>query len=443
MSYLWGTSTFAEPEFLGQVQVDQLGACWQWETGAVKAWVRRPELELKESQSAVIYAVGRSQGSFPADRQQDLFGNHLFTAFSHSFLSVESSSDPSVVYGRIAHVADEAEWGAYLSTVVPSSGGSYDVDFRVRVLEAYDPRIRPNRVHGWNALYGAMRGRAAYKRSKGRYQIGLPVSAGVDPKFYGWTGAEELSVQLLRRFLGVEPSSSNDLAVWFSRRRCELFSMPRNEGAIFVPQYTDRRCWNTAAGAWENIPSGVVWESANGPSANNPALIWTQFAESTVGVGDPSVLRGVRFFRYQVQAVMAYHLVAQGSSNLHAFYVKPMGATHQALDLSLSDAEWGLWSVARYRGDSDSARYISVPFENRVLTPGGGSGGWRFALHDAVPSGPRNSNGWGADSDRIPRTLNFYVKNNITGVRSPVFPGGIEIVRRHNNTPMAFYERRG
>jgi len=71
--------------------------------------------------------------------------------------------------------------------------------------------------------------------------------------------------------------------------------------------------------------------------------------------------------------------------------------------------------------------------------------GWRWSIHAAVPQVCRGAGNihWSLSTDRIPREIKYYIRNNVTGVVSPYFPGSVEIARRRYNMAMAFLERRG
>ena len=440
MSYGWGLAAMPAATFDGQVQVDHLRAVWQW-SSASGAWLRRSEFEFNELNAAVIFATGIPITQNPLNRYQSLFGLHWDVAFNKCFVVVEKLDNPTVVYGRIAHVS-LAQLMTWLPTVVPVSGGNYSANFCLRVLHVVDATVRPHRVYGWSGIYGAMRGRKAYRRLQGRWNLGLPDSAGIDPKFYGWVGgAPRIATNLVQYFLGATPATNDDDAVWFPRGKQDLYRMPKNGGAKVKPTEVGRQCWNSVLSAWQAITPGTTWLTADGTSGTNPALIWLSSNIVGLHIGDISAaMKGCRFTKNAIEGVVAYHLTCATDANLHAFYVKPLGLTKMAVGWNLDGAIWELIALARYRGDAANARYKSVTFENRQLT-----NGWRWRLHNAVPASARRSGAemWSPDTDRIPTVLHFYARHRTTGVSSPLFPGCVEIVRRRNNMTMAFQECRG
>lgn len=439
MSYEWGTVVLPAALFDEQVQVDSLNQIYQWNATS-SVWVRCPELQLQEVRSASIYANGMSTVVSPFVHRQKMLSNNWDVAFDRTFVSVENVEDPSVVYGRIAHV-DMTELLAWLPTVVPTGGGTYGANFRIRVLQVVDPRRKPDRVFGWNAMYGSMRGRKAYRDGKGRQDLGLPESCGYDPKFataYPTSSAPE--IQLVSLFCGQTPPVAEPYAIWFPRSRTDLTVMPVNNSARLMPVYTDRKCWNTVSQTWNNITSDQ-WDTADG-AVPNPACFAVGDDFTNMEVGKlKTYMCGTDFIKFRRVAVVVYHLVDAADHTNHAFYVKPLGISSMAADIQVPLLPWELMAVSMYDGDGGNARFVKVKnVQNRLPNDG-----WRWSIHEAVPHFCRRSgaNNWKLSTDRIPQEIKYYIRNSTTGVASPYFPGSVEIARRRYNMAMGFLEKRG
>jgi hypothetical protein len=442
MSYTWGTAAFPAATFDGQVQVDHLNEIYQWNAGA-GVWVKCPEYRLEELRSASVYAYGVAVGQDPFRKQRSMLENHWDVAFNRALVSVESVDDPNVVYGRIAHVSF-AELQAWIPTVVPTSGGTYDVHYRIRVIQVTDARRKPDRVFGWNGMYGSMRGRDAMRSTKGRNDLSLPDSCGYDPKFrtaFPTTAAPE--VLLVQLFCGQTPATEQPRAIWFPRRRNNLTVMPKNNSATLRPSYMNRYCWNDTTQLWEAITSDV-WMTEDTINCVNPACIAVGNDFTNAEVGElKTYMRGggTNLITYRRTAVVVYHLRDGGDAHKHAFYVKPLGINTMAADIQVPLVPWELMAVNLFDGDGGNARFVKVPnVQNRQPNDG-----WRWSIQDTLDprvraSGAKN---WNISTDRIPQEIKYYLRNNVTGVVSPYFPGSVEIARRRYNMAMGFLERRG
>lgn len=442
MSYEWSMATLPAATFDGQIQIDQLNQVYRWDATS-SVWVRCPELYLEELRSASVYAIGVSTTMSPLYRKQSLLRNNWDVAFDKAFVSVEDLADPTIVYGRIAHV-DLSGLTAWLQTVVPVGGGAYQTNFRIRVLQVVDPRRKPDRVYGWNAMYGAMRGRNAYRNQKGRNQLSLSNRCGIDPKsFAHFPTSPAPEIQLVQLFCGQTPLAGETNAIWFPVGKQDLTVMPDNNGAVLVPTYTDRMCWDTVAQAWQNIANGSQWRTADG-LVNNPACFAAGDGIVGMDVGELKYYMhggGTNFITQHRTIVVVYHLVDSSDPTKHAFYIKPMGITSMAADVQVSTGEWALMAVSRYEGDGCNMRFVKVQgVEDRLPNDG-----WRWSVHSTLPafSSRSGSRDWGLSTNKIPNTIHYYIRNNITGVVSPYFPGSVEIARRRYNMAMGFLERRG
>jgi len=437
MSYVWGTASFAAPTFDGQLQIDDLNTLWQWNATS-QVWTKRADLTVNETRSATLFARGKSIAINPMEFKQKLLRDHWDVAFTKSFVQVEEF-DGTVLYGRIAHVT-LAELLAWLPTVVPVSGGDFDIAFSLRVFEALDPSLKPDRVYGWNNLYGSMRGRNAYRWKRGRGVIGLPASAGIDPKFYSWQLITPLSQQMVNHFFGSLPGTAEDRAIWFPIGKRDLYRMRSNVGSTSIPTDPGRWCWNTATGGWQAAPPGTNWTTANGTTNPNPALLFLDNSAPFAQVDIISkAMKGCRFFANQVVGVVFYLMRCNESPNLYSFFCKPLGASQVAAEWSLNTVDWDLLAMTHHRGDASNSRFVGGFSVEQRLTS------WRWMLHTAMPSMLREGGAelWSPDTDRVPESVSFYARNKATGLRTPLFPGNYRVVRRQNNTTMAFNERRG
>lgn len=440
MSYEWGTASLAAPTFDGQLQIDDLNTLWQWNASS-SAWVRRSNLSIQESRSATLYPSGMSILRDPFDFRQARFGAEWDTAHSKAFVQVESNY--GVVYGRIAQVT-KAELLVWLLTVVPNTGGFYTENFMIRVFEVVDSLLQPNRVSGWNNLYGSMRGRGAYRSTRGRDELGMSRVSGINSNFYGWMPGASLSQRLLAHFMGIVAPTPEDRAVWFPRKNRDLYRMPMNVGApigsVTFSSSCRRYCWDTSTSTWQPVTT-ALWHTANGSSLPNPALVWANAKIPPTNVVNIDVMqkaRGAAFVDQGICGVVAYH-VQQG--NLHAFLVKPLGHTFAAADVNLEGVNWELISMIRFRGDASNCVFHNVPFEDRNFGPT--HGGWRWSIWNAIPDWRKIGTNVTVDADAIPETISYYARHKLTGLRSPLFPGCTTIVRRQNNAALSFQERRG
>lgn len=436
MSYEWGMTDLPTGDFDGQVMVDAYNVLWQWD-GTNQVWRRADELRLEELRSFTLYLAGYSPpGTGYWDRKRNSEKNTWDVAFDKAFISVEAVDDPSTVYGRIAHVS-RAEFETWFNTAFP-----WPDNVRVRVLQAVDPRRKPNRMTGWNNMYGALRGRHAYRKNKGRGDLGLPQSAGIDPKSamtFACTPAPE--IQLVQLFVGQTPATGETRAIWFPRRRENLTLLPKNNDARINPSYFDRFCWNDLTQTWGAITSDQ-WSTADA-NASNPACFWTDPNNGGAMLVDMinGPMKGADFITERRVVCVVYHLVDLADGHNHAFYVKPLGITSMAADVQVSPSDWSLIAASRYVGDGSTMRFAAVSVQDR--TP---NDGWRWWLHDCVPpfaNGRSGRNNWTLSTQTVPNEMHFYIRNNTTGVVSPYFPGSVEIARRRYNMAMGFLEKRG
>lgn len=439
MSYAWGSSAFPAATFDGQVQIDNLGQLYQWSV-ASGVWIRCPELCLEELRSWSMYAYGMDINQDPFLRKRCLARDTWDVAFDKAFIVCEDIENPNVVYGRIAHVS-MAELLAWLPTVVPH-GASYDAHFRLRVLQPVDPRRRPDHVYGWNNMYGAFRGRAAYRSNKGRNDIGLPQSAGMDGKSAStFVTSPAPEIQLVQLFCGQTPATPETRAIWFPRSRQNLTQLPLNNGARVRPSYFDRMCWNTVSQTWNPITS-EEWMTSDANMVNPACFVVGNDFHGMEVEALKNYTQGVRFITAHRTVCVVYHIHDLADATNHAFYVKPLGITSMAADIQVSHGDWDLMAVSIFEGDGGNARWVKVPnVQDRRPRAG-----WRWWIHDTLPRSSNNRSGqqhWSLGTQAIPREVKFYIRNNVTGVASPYFPGSVEVARRRYNMAIGFLEKRG
>ena len=436
--YSWGTNTKPAVPFMGQIYVDAKFDLWQW---GGDTWLLRNLWSFRQVDAQTIHAAGLPvtspflrSSAMRLEAQWDI-------AYGLAFVEVEVRTTGAVHRRALMTRANLTTW---LATVVPNDGSSYTSSFLLRIYEVFDPYMKLDRANTWNVLYSSMRGRGCYRKGLRRSRFGLPSRGGLPPMFKSsWPGAADLPRELVNFFFGVMPPAlaDADMSIIYTGRGIDLYSQPTNNGMQTSIPIAGYKCWNTSLGGWDDAPLGT-WRTSGG-LPNSPAVVWTELGSLNLQVGVPSqVLRGLYQLKNAVWAVVVY-LVRHTSLDKYAFYIKPLGVTHMAFDTELDPASWELVCENVYRGDANHIRHRVVSVDDRRDV----ENGWRFNISTAVDPSVASGTVGGAlrslDSSMAPKNLQFYVRNRTSGLRSELASTTIEIVKRTNNAPIRFSERRG
>lgn len=436
--YVWGSNTKPAAPFTGQIYVDAKFDLWQWDSST---WLLRKIWSFQQVDAQTIHAVGLPITHPFLRRSAMRLENQWDTAYRLAFVEVEIRTTGNVRRQALMSLANLTTW---LATVVPNDGSSYTSSFLLRIYEVFDPYMKLGRSNTWNVLYSSMRGRGCYRKGLRRSRFGLPSRGGLPPMFqWSWPGADDLPRNLVNYFFGVMPPALGDadMSIIYTGRGVDLYSQPSNNHMTTTIPIEGYKCWNTTLGGWDDAPLGN-WK-ATGGAPLSPAIVWTEYGSLNLQVGTPSsVLRGLYQLKNAVWAVVVY-LVQHTSLDKYAFYVKPLGVTHMAFDTELDPATWELVCENVYRGDANPIRHRVVTVDDRRDT----ENGWRFniisAVDPSVTSGTVAGIQRSLDSSMAPKNLQFYVRNRTSGLRSELASTTIEIVKRTNNAPIRFSERRG
>jgi hypothetical protein len=442
--YDWGQTGLPIAQFDGQVYVDGIGQIFRWDAAA-QIWLHSPELQLTEARSEVLIARGTHVASMAMfKRRREWWLVHWDVVFNRAFVEVSDVSTGEV-YGRVAHISF-SELLTWLASVVPSAGGDYSTNIRLRVLQVVDLTLRVSRTFGWNNMYGAMRGRNAMRSASSRMGLGLPSTCGYAPAFaarFPTQSGRAPEIELVNLFVGQIPTTSEPRAIWFPSSKMDLTRLPKNAGATISPLLLERYCWNDTTVSWQQIATTDPWYTADTALCDNPAcfMVGDDIANMAVNsLKDLMRAGGTRYITGRYTGVVIYHLRSGISANLHAFYAKPLGISMMAADVNVSSADYDLIAVNEFHGESNNVRYVIVPVDDRRPTAG-----WRWRIHDAVTdrARPCGSRQWTTSTERIPHAIRYYLRNRTTGIVSPYLPTSTEIARRRYNMAFGFLERRG
>ena len=436
--YAWGSNAKPSSPFTGQIHVSADLDIFQWNG---TTWLAKKLWAFRQVDAQNIHSRGLPLGSPFVRRGAARITNQWDTSYPKAFVEVEILTTGNIYRQAALSLANLSAW---IPTVVPNDGANYTSAFTIRIYEVFDPYLKLGRTNTWNCLYSGMRGRNCYRKGLRRSRFGLPGRGGLPAMFQSsFPGGADLPRTLVDYFFGVMPPALGDahMSILFTGRGIDLYSQPANNHMVTSLSAAGYKCWNTTLGGWDDAPLGQ-WTADNG-TGKSPAIVWTEYGGMTLNVGEPkSVMKGLYLLKNSVQAVAVY-LVRHSSLNKYAFYVKPIGVTHMAFDTDLDPSTWTLVCENLYRGDANPIRRRIVIVEDRRNI----ENGWRFnifsAMDPSVGTGAVGGNQRSLDSCFAPKTLQFYVRHNTTGLRSELASTIIEIVKRTNNAAIRFSERRG
>lgn len=455
MSYAWGLVNKPTASFDKQLYIDSTNSVSQWDASCA-AWLHRPDLMMREvdTQFAIPAPTTILSGN-PLCRTATRLANTWDTSYRMAFVEAANGTNQSNVFGRIAQVS-LAELLAWLPTVVPNDGTVFTSDVRLRVFEVFDPALKSYRTYGFNALYGGLRGRHCYRSGtrRGKLVPPKPHCAGIDAAWATHWSMPDLGSQLFRHFLGVAPSKDDDCAVWTTCRKRDLCLQPSNNrsAVIVLDDPHGRMCWDPGADVWSPAPVGP-WAFDDGTVSPNPAIVWVGPGFPTPLIAAPRTLCGLRMIGQKMEAMVAYLIKHEVIKGRYALYVKPLGITHYVIDTGLAASgfvpwlHWELLCENVFQGDAKNLQRVILPLDipgpdqgDRHLT----GDGWRFGVYSALaPCLNYAYQGQTLNTGILPRYLRFYMRHKQTGLRSEVLEGTIEVVKRCNNAPLQFLERRG
>ena len=433
MGYQWGTRVKPTALFDGQLFPDDEKIVWRW-SDAAQAWERRSDLIFREVARQDIKTINHGLGQTPFAASGVIYND--WPAYELGFVEIVNTETPWQVFDRRAQL-DQAALPDWFENVLPTDPGgtTYTVNVTLRVFEVIDPSIKPSKVYGWNEVYAALRGKHCYRSY--RYRNGLPQHAGASVNFAGYYHLPRaLGTRLVKEFLGDVPAVDDpfDAAIWTPSWKGSLFIFPKVGSGISSQSYK-RKAWDSVAKVWVDAPlAGFTVQS------DSPMVAYVEGDSTFMDVSDArSILKSNRIVRDGLQAILAYH-VMDGSGRYHAFYCKPYGINHMSLRIGLDPTGWDLWAknIRRSAPDVNNPRLKQVAVEDR------GSDGWVFNAYSTLwpyqhGTPPKRT----IRENDIPESVEMYVRQKVTGLRSECFDTTLEIVRHRHNAPLYLAHRRG
>jgi hypothetical protein len=433
MGYQWGDHNKPTPAlFDGQLYADDEKIVWCW-SEAEKCWKRRPDLILREVARQDIKTINHGLGQSPFLASGVMYND--WSAYELGFVEVVNTQDPWQVFGRRAQL-DQAALMEWFEQILPTNpeGTQYTVNVTVRVFEVVDPSIKPSKVYGWNEVYAALRGKHCYRSY--RYRGGLPPNAGAAVYFQSYYHLPRaLGTRLVQEFLGETPAvdDPNDTAIWTPSWKGSLFVFPKAGSGVGLGS-NRRRAWDSTDKVWVDPPLvGFIVQN------DGPMVAFVEHDGTAMDVSDArSVLKPNRIVRDGIQAILAYHVMG-GGGRYHAFFCKPYGINHMSLRIGLDPAGWDLWAknIHRAAPDVNNPRLKQVAFEDR------GSDGLVFNAYSTLWPYERNPPKRTIRENDIPESVQMYVRQKMTGLRSECFDTTLQIVRHRHNAPLYLAHRRG
>jgi len=433
MGYTWGDRTKPSPVlFDGQLYPDDQRIVWRW-SDARQSWDRTSFI-LREVARQDIKTINHGLGQSPFLASGVLYND--WPAYELGFVEVVNTESPWQVFGRRAQL-DQAALPDWFEQILPTDPGGtfYTVNVTMRIFEVIDPSIKPSKVYGWNELYAAMRGKHCYRSY--RYRQGRPQHAGVAPYFQSYYSlTRALGTRLVQEFLAETPAVDDafDAAIWTPSWKGSLFIFPAT-GAGVSSNSDRRRVWDSTDKVWVDAPlAGYIVQS------DSPKVVFVEGEGTVIDVGDArSVLKPNRIVRDGIQAILVYHVMG-GGGRYHAFFSKPYGISHMSLRIGLDPAGWDLWArnVRRPAPDVNNPRLKQVTVEDR------GSDGWVFNAYTTLwayqhGTPPKRT----IRENDIPESVQLYVRQKVTGLRSECFDTTLQVVRHHHDAPLYLAHRRG
>lgn len=445
-AYNWGGNLKAPLPFDGQVWADQDHHVWQW-NAASQAWNRAPHIELQKAYSRAHSIMGFAAGADflnpPFARKAGRIGLVWDEAYDLAFVEVRDMVD-GTLYGRRAHMT-LAQMLAWVGSIVPLAGGSYDRNIVLTVYEAVDTQREMPKWHVWNNLYASFRGRECYFGNNGYGRPGLPGRAAYSPNFASYHGVN-LEYLLLSHFFSKVPPSSEPRSCWTTNARHGVYHHPNDASARIICTDAAKWTWNNATNTWvaaQGIGEEYLHDNTVG---SNPALVWRLPGDNVLGIDSMEYgLRGLKPILGSgnggQEALVVRCMRSSNDNNIKCFVVKPYGVTEAAWNLTADNED--LLAVPSYEGCASGGVGV-INLTQLGLVEERGERGLRYNLarmYTELYTGYGSP--WQLTHDRpvLPEIVRFYLRDRTTGVRRPTSKQHLYLERRRSCVPVAIMFR--